>query len=98
MLGVRLRNSQLSLSTCAARIRIAFGLGQSVNPEWIRGAISSANSGLGEFACGVTMDNFAHKLLVKISTAPPDTKPPCHNLVAAILPSEVGNMYRTLGV
>jgi hypothetical protein len=26
---------------------------KSVNPEWIGGAISRANSGLGEFACGV---------------------------------------------
>jgi hypothetical protein len=45
--------------------------------EWIRGAISRANSGQGD---------------------PPDTKPPSHNLVAAILPSEIGNLYRTLGV
>jgi hypothetical protein len=28
---------------------------------WIGGAISSASSGLGEFACGVALDNFAHK-------------------------------------
>jgi hypothetical protein len=41
---------------------------------WIGGAISSANSGLGEFACGVAVDNFAYKLLVKISKVPPDAK------------------------
>src|SRR5271170_4856051 len=57
-----------------------------------------ASSGLGEFACGVAVDNFAHKSLVKLSTVPPDTKHPSHNLVAAILPSEIGNMYRTIGV
>jgi hypothetical protein len=41
--------------------------------------------GLGEFACGVAVDNFAHKSLVKLSTVPPDTKHPSHNLIAAIL-------------
>src|SRR5271154_5421156 len=53
------------------RIACRFIAWQHYKAEWIRGAISRANSGLGEFACGVTVDNFAHKLLVKISTVPP---------------------------
>jgi hypothetical protein len=33
-----------------------------------------------------------------MSTVPSDTKYLSYNLVTAILPSEIGNMYRTLGV
>jgi hypothetical protein len=51
----------------------------------IGGANSSASSGLGEFACGVTVDNFAHKSLVKMSIVPSDTKHPFYNLITAIL-------------
>ena len=35
---------------------------------------------------------------MKFSTAPPNTKPPFYNLIAAILPSEIGNLYRILDV
>jgi hypothetical protein len=48
--------------------------------------------GLGEFACGVNLNNFAHKLLVKLFIIPPYIISPSHNLVAAILPSEIRNL------
>jgi hypothetical protein len=48
--------------------------------------------GLGEFACGVNLNNFAHKLLMKLFIIPPHVISPSHNLVTAILPSKIGNL------
>jgi hypothetical protein len=53
--------------------------------ECIGGANLSVSSGLGEFACGVTVDNLSHKLFVKLSIVPSNTKPPSYNVAAAIL-------------
>jgi len=71
---------------------------QGPTPECIGGANSSTSSGLGEFVYGVNLDNFAHKFLVKLFYGSSNAKPSSHNVVAAILPSEIWNLYRALSV
>jgi hypothetical protein len=60
--------------------------------EWIRGANLMANSGLGEFIYGVILNNFIHKLLVKLFIIPLYIISLSYNLVTAILPSEIRNL------
>ena len=75
-----LQASLVLIASLALMTSLAVEGSLGLRAECIGGANSSASSGLGEFACGINLDNFAHKFLVKLFYGSPNAKPSSYNI------------------